>query len=186
LKDLSRPDEWEILTAKWQEIARRFNNVGFCGVSVGWVPPVPEVNIARKAIRYLEDRRMLFNDCCNESPSHCAASALEIREFLTLLLGDLDDKSALRNHLSLIRRACRKFLDRTQGFQYADHRWRHEFSMAEQVFFIQLGETRSAIGLQVALMAVAWQIDVEGDLARVLPELSDDDLSNVLRSATPA
>jgi hypothetical protein len=170
--------------AKWQDIAGRFNNVGVCGVSVGWVPPVPEINIARKAIRYLEDRRMLFNDCCTEEPIHCVKSALEIREFLTTLLGEVDDKSMLRTHLSLIRRACRKFLDRTQGFQYNDHRWRQEFSMAGQVFFVQLGEVRSIIGLQVALISVGWRVDVEGDLARVLPELSGDDLDNVLRAVT--
>lgn len=46
--------------------------------------------------------------------------------------------------------------------------------MSGHVFFMALGELRSAVGLQVALIAAKWQIDVEGDLARVLPWLSDD------------
>ena len=36
-------------------------------------------------------------------------------------------------------------------------------------FFIALGELRATIGYHVAFMAAKWEIDVENDLARVLP-----------------
>jgi len=41
--------------------------------------------------------------------------------------------------------------------------------MHSNQFFIALGELRATIGYHVALMAVKWEINVENDLARVLP-----------------
>ena len=41
-------------------------------------------------------------------------------------------------------------------------------------FFTALGAFRAAVGQQVALLAAHYDIDIEGDLAAVLPSLGDE------------
>jgi hypothetical protein len=48
---------------KFTEIASRLNSIGTPFITVGWVPAKADAAIARKVIRFLEDRRMLFNLC---------------------------------------------------------------------------------------------------------------------------
>jgi hypothetical protein len=40
-------------------------------------------------------------------------------------------------------------------------------------FFVALGSYRATVGQQVALLAAHYDIDIEGDLASVLPALGD-------------
>ena len=153
---------------KFSEIAARLNNIGF-PFSVGWVPVRADAAIARKVIRFLEDRRMLFNLCADEEPEYCYLSALEIRKFLTEELADVSEGTDLFKHLTGIRAACRQFLDKSPNSE-GRFNLHDRYSMHSNHFFIALGELRATIGNHVALMAVKWEIDVENDLARVLPE----------------
>ena len=153
---------------KFSEIASRLNSIGTPFVSLGWVPAKTDAAIARKVIRFLEDRRMLFNACAEEEPHHCYLSAIEIRKALTEELAEVTEGSDLFKHITGIRAACRRFLDSApsseDGFGLHDR-----YSMRSGQFFIALGELRATIGFHVALMAAKWKINVEKDLARVLP-----------------
>ena len=111
---------------------------------------------------------MLFNDCAEEELGHCLQSAEQIRSFMTDELGKLSDNSPLLPYFRAIRKTSREFMDHfPQGSIRALDR--HRFSLQEASLFIRLGQLRSAIGLEVALIAARWEIDVEDDLARVLP-----------------
>jgi hypothetical protein len=153
---------------KFSEIASRLNSIGTPFVSVGWVPAKADAAIAKKIIRFLEDRRMLFNACAEEEPHHCYLSALEIRKTLTDQLADVSEGSDLFKHLIGIRAACRTFLDRSPSSE-SRFDLHDRYSMHSNQFFIALGELRATVGYHVALMAVKWEINVEKDLARVLP-----------------
>jgi hypothetical protein len=87
---------------------------------------------------------------------------------LTEELADVSEGTDLFKHLIGIRSACRTFLDKTpnSGKTFDIH---DRYSLHTNQFFIALGELRATIGNHVALMAVKWEIDVENDLARVLP-----------------
>ena len=150
------------------EIASRLNSIGTPFITVGWVPAKADAAIARKVIRFLEDRRMLFNLCAEEEPHHCYLSALEIRKTLTEELALVSEETDLFKHLMGIRAACRTFLDKApkdvDRFDLHDR-----YSMRSGQFFIALGELRATIGYHVAVMAAKWEINVENDLARVLP-----------------
>jgi hypothetical protein len=158
----------EPITVNFSEIASRLSSIGTPFVSVGWVPAKADAAVARKVIRFLEDRRMLFNACAQEEPHYCYLSALEIRKTLTEELADVPEKSDLFKHLISIRAACRTFLDNAprskDGFECHDM-----YSMRSGQFFIALGELRATIGYHVAIMAAKWEINVEKDLAQVLP-----------------
>lgn len=154
---------------KFTEIAARLNSIGTPFLSVGWTPSKPDAEIARRTIRFLEDRRVLFNSCAVEEPRHCAESVLQIRERVTTALEEAAEGSELFKHLAAIRAACRRFLDSGHIRAAEEIRFADRYSLHSAFFFMALGELRSTIGQHVALMAVKWEIDVEQDLASVLP-----------------
>lgn len=158
---------------KFSEIAARLNSIGTPFFSIGWVPSKPETEVARRMIRFLEDRRVLFNQCAFEEPAHCVESVLQIRPAVTAAMGDIPENSELFKHLAAIRGACRKFLDSAHIHLAESIDIRDRYSLRTSMFFMALGELRATIGQHVAMMAVKWEIDVERDLASVLPPVSD-------------
>jgi hypothetical protein len=153
---------------RWNEIASRLNQVGFGTFAVGWTPSDADSTVARRVIRFLEDRRMLFNDCAEEDLSHCLQSAEQIRAFLTTELGKLSDDSPLLPYFRAMRKAAREFMDRFPHGAIHSRDW-HDLSLRDANLFIRLGQVRRDIGFQVALIAARWEIDVEDDLSKVLP-----------------
>ncbi len=151
---------------KFTEIIGRLNGLSCPVFGVSWTPTAPDVSVARRVIRFLEDRRVLYNDFAWEVPDQCTQSALEIRKFLTTELGNLKDGSELAAPMKSMRAACRKFLNdmhyefgmRTRP-RFGNH---YDFNTA-------LGELRSSFGLSVASLAVQYGIDVEDELATILP-----------------
>ena len=154
---------------KFTEIATRLNSIGTPFFSVGWTPSKTDAEIARRVIRFLEDRRVLFNPFAVEEPHHCVESVLEIRTRITAALEEAAEGSELFKHLAAIRTACRAFLDSAHVSSTETFRLGDRYSLQSSFFFMALGELRAAIGQHVALMAVKWEIDVEKDLASVLP-----------------
>jgi len=80
---------------KFTEIAARLNSIGTPFLSVGWTPSKSDAEIARRTIRFLEDRRVLFNPSAVEEPRHCAESVLQIRERVTAALEEAAEGSEL-------------------------------------------------------------------------------------------
>lgn len=78
----------------------------------------------------------------------------------------------------LVRRYCVRFLERvgaSEDPRDADAARRHLFreahwQMHDYRFGEALGELRAGIGLQIAIIAASYGLDVEDDLARTLPE----------------
>jgi len=115
-----------------------------------------------------------------EVPSYCVASIIEIRQFLTEQLSNLDPSSELGASLRAMRTSCRKFLD-TIGVRYSEIvRFAfHSGHWASWVFLGALGELRGVFGIHLAKIAVRYKIDIEEDLSTILPASDDYEQSNV-------
>jgi hypothetical protein len=151
---------------KFTEIIGRLNGISCPVFGVSWTPAAPDVQVARRIIRFLEDRRVLYNDFAWEVPDQCIQSALEIRKFLTAELGSLKGGSELAAPMRSMRAACRKFLNDMHcgSGMLTRPRFGNHYD-----FFTALGELRSSFGLSIASLAVQYGIDVEDELATVLP-----------------
>ena len=74
-----------------------------------------------------------------------------------------------------MRQACRRYHDEANlDFRLIDFHARDHDATAG--FFMALGAFRATVGYQVALLAGHYNLDVEGDLADVLPTLDEDGL----------
>ncbi len=156
---------------KFSEVARRVTGFSCPIFGVSWDPGVAKVTAARRVLVYLEDRRVLFAPFEAESPGHCVQSILDMRHFLTTELAQLDDKEDdIAPHLRAMRASCRRFLRSTdvladRGPFYGSHEW---------VFNQALGELRGTFGVHIAMLSSKFGIDVEDDLATILPEAELD------------
>jgi hypothetical protein len=137
---------------------------------VSWEPSDSEREIARRVIAKLEDRRVLYNPTEMEVPHHCVMSVVEIRHILSDELGNLSEESNLARSLRAMRAACRKFLNTVQADEkriidfgnYPGHFASWEFNGA-------VGELRGVFGIHLAQIAAQYGLDIEDELASILP-----------------
>jgi hypothetical protein len=142
---------------QFQEIAKRLNGVSIPIFGVQWVPTEPERKVVRDVLVAFEDRRVLYNPCAWELPDEVIESALGIRAVLTDAIQRLGEKSTAAPAMKAMRMACREYLDRSR-----DHYGRHDLST-------DLGRLRALFGLQIAFLAIEYGIDLEEDLASIVP-----------------
>lgn len=124
---------------------------------VSWNPPESEREVVRHTFIFLEDRRALYNDFAWELEHEVAESVLAIRTELTHALKRLTEASEAVASLKAMRAACREYLDnaRHHGGRFG--------------FVSELGRLRAIVGIQVAYLAVKYGIDIDGELAQVIP-----------------
>jgi Family of unknown function (DUF6650) len=155
----------------------RLTGVGGFGFSVNWERFPGDREVALQVITFLEDRRVLFGKRHMEDEMYCVGSANQIRHFLTSQLSQAKAGKSLATSIRAIRAAMREFVD-AAGPGARNFRYKRDGAMTDE-FSLALGELRSFVGLQVALIAHHYDIEVEDELAQILPPALDDDPSIV-------
>jgi hypothetical protein len=165
-----------------KEVRRRLTGFSLpvVGGGASWTTTEGAKASARRVLTFLEDRRVLFNPYWAEQAGECVASVLELRRMLTAEIGDLGDDDELMPHLQTMRAACRQFLDLVNSStENLGHRepWVGYRRLDDQEYplVVALGELRSAMGIQVGLVAAAFGLDVPDTLVSILPAPPDSD-----------
>ena len=155
--------------------ARRITGISVPFGGIQWADPGPsDAETVRKFLVFLEDRRVLYNASDLEVVSQVEHSIHQIREECTKVLQALTPNVFAVAPLRMIRQAGRQFHDdQNEHFRFFDDRWdRREGSPG---FFAALGAFRATVGQQVALLAAHYDVDVEGELAAILPQLGEEE-----------
>lgn len=156
------------------EQARQITGIATPFGGISWADRGPtETETVHTFILFLEDRRVLYNAMDLEVVSQVEGSIHEIRGQCTQTLQALPPKALAIIPVRNIRTAARRFHDdRHEEFRLFDSH--HPRVEGNPGFFTALGAFRATVGLHVAQLAAHYDIDVEGDLASVLPDLGNE------------
>ena len=167
------------MTPKWPrlslgDVARRITGFSTPIFGVSWKPPAAERDTVRAFLTFLEDRRVLFNPHHLEVEWQVTESIQQIRTHCNQAIAELPDTSPAVPPLRGIRAACRRFLD--EPHSDFPHMGFHPGRGATDGpgFFTALGEFRAVVGVHVGNLAVTFKIELEPELASILPPEDTD------------
>jgi len=121
----------------------------------------------RDLIIFLEDRRSLFGPLMERvDPYYAAHSVDTIRNELTRTLQRLPEEAKSAILIDDMRAACRVFVD-VVGSPHDERRTDRQRSN------IALGELRATLGVNIAVLADKFGIEVRGPLRELLPAVAD-------------
>lgn len=170
---------------KFKEVLTRLTGISCPVLGVSWNPPEAEIAVARRVLAFLEDRRVLYRPFDMEVPHHCVDSVVEIRKFLTDEIAKLDKSKEIAQSLRGMRAACRKFLDHSPGSATAAFDRRRFHGAWDVGLSDSLGELRGAFGIHVARLSAEFGLDIEDELASILPERDEGDRASRTRRRNP-
>lgn len=154
---------------KFAEIVNRLTGISTPIFGVSWTPAESERMVAKRVIARLEDRRVLFNPSSVEVPEHCAQSVIEIRHLLSDELGKLNNETHIAKSLRAMRAACHKFLDSVGANERIIRFGADRGHYASWEFIGAIGQLRGVFGVHLAQIAAQYGLDIEGELASIVP-----------------
>lgn len=155
---------------RFSEILNRLTGISCPIFGVSWNPAETQRSIARRIIIYLEARRVLYAEFGDEAVCHCIDSVIEIKQFLTDELPNIDEDSELNSYVRAMRTATNKFLSRFPKEKYQRCAMCRNGSVENWIFISAVGELRGVFGVMIGQIAKAYGIDVEDELAQIIPD----------------
>jgi hypothetical protein len=152
---------------KRRELVTRLTGIKTPIGGVDWQPPLEEQNKARELLTYLAEQRVLSDRYDRAIGSFVVQSIVDLRGRLRSEIEGLPANSVLWEGLHVMHAACRRFLEENQsprsgyGPPY------------EAQLHSTLGELRALFGIHIARIACAYDLEVEADLAGILPPVPD-------------
>lgn len=155
---------------RFSEIMNRLTGISCPIFGLSWNPVDTERSIARRIIVFLEPRRVLYSAYEYETVWSCITSVTEIKNYLTSELQQIDENSELNSYVRAMRNACNKFLSKCpdrEDFRYYAYQ---SGNIDNLIFTSAVGELRGVFGIMIGQIAKSYGLDVEDDLAQIIPE----------------
>jgi len=148
-----------------QKYLRRLTGISCPIFGVSWTPPEDERQLIRHYLAFLEDRRVLFEDYCNEDKKYVDLSIIEIRKETTNLIGK-PVSTETQDSLRAIRAACRGFLSSSNSNKHSGCHMANTWS--------RLGQLRSLVGIHIARLCTIYGLEVEQQLLSIFPPVDHE------------
>jgi len=149
----------------FKEILAQLTGVSVPIFGVQWKPITVEVTVARDLIRILEDKRVLYRPEEMEGATYCLHSVESIRHALTTSLQQVTTGTPIAKQLDRMRRAGREFCDVVGSPKFGSAQYPVQSSILRR----ELTKLRSTFGSAVGTLAIAYGLDVEDELASIIP-----------------
>jgi hypothetical protein len=150
---------------EYKMILKNITGISTPFFGIQWNPPVVESDVAREVIVFLEDRRVLYGPEQQEGASYCRQSVELIRELLTEKMPQLSSNGEINRLLRALRTQCRKFCDEIGSPSFPSLAPPVQKSILKR----ELEKLRLVAGRVVGALSVSYGIDVEDDLASIIP-----------------
>lgn len=150
---------------KFEKIWKSITGISTPIFGLQWTPPVIESDEAKSLINYLENKRVLYNPVSMEDANHCTLSVIQIRDELTDMIRNLSGPSRLAQSLKSMRQACANFCDNVGHPDFKNYETPIQRSILER----ELVKLRYKCGLSLAKISIGYGIDVDDNLAAIMP-----------------
>lgn len=150
---------------KAAEILKSITGISCPIFGIQWNPPKYESDTAKQLLVFLEDRRVLFAPEEQEGADYCRQSVENIRSELTKHLSSIDFHSDIARNLRRLRKQCRLFCDKIGAPTFSTE----IDTVQKSVLKSELDALRKVAGAIVGALSVAYGLDVEDDLASIIP-----------------
>lgn len=151
----------------YKKITGRITGISVPLFGISWNPVDEEKRAARALLDFFEDRRVLYHPNEREGAEYCRQSVEKIREELTRSLKHFTSNKAadVVKQLKKFRRACRSFCDVVgrPGFD------REDSVIQRSLLSQEISKLKKAAGPTVGALSIAYGVDVEDDLASIIP-----------------
>ena len=105
-----------------------------------------------------------------ESLCPCITSVTEIKNYLTSELPNVNENSNLNGYIRAMRSSCNKFLNKCPNKKEFRCHACQPGTLDNMIFTSAVGELRGVFGVMIGQIAKAYGIDVEDELADIIPE----------------
>jgi hypothetical protein len=160
---------------KSTEQLSRLGGISAFGFGMSFKPTEADRTVVRDLLTGMEDRRALFVQAIWEQPQYVLQSVQQIRTELTDTLRRLGEDSSAAAACRSMRGACRDFVTKFDGGKMKDMDQYFGRDRNSEEFLIGLGALRAVFGQQIALLSHMYAIDLEEQLAGILPPIPEVD-----------
>lgn len=154
-------------------LASRLAGLSALGPGTSWKPSEPERAVVRDLLAQLEDKRALYTRAAGQEPAQVVASIESLEPLLSDALSQVGDNSPARDCCAILRAACRAFMALPSTNDFATRAGTIHApdipAWAQEEFFVNLGKLRQTFGQQIAWLGYFYGVDIDGDLASLLP-----------------
>lgn len=151
----------------------RLKSLSAFGFGASWEITNPDRDAIRAFLTYLEDRRALYVPTQLEVEGDVRWSVEDIRRRCTEVVGKLGEDSSAKPHVRAIRQACRRYMT-NERHEYPNLVPRGPEISHQAGWLIALGELRAIVGFHIGVLAAAYDIELEDELAGIVPLLEDE------------
>ena len=155
----------------WQRIAKHSTGIPGARNGTTWNPPPLEIDEARRLLLYLENRQVLYNDIILETGNQVMSSVQGMREHLDHKLQEreIDPNSKLATIAGDMQEACRTFVNAARKHRWSSPAFYGQKLRSDAQWVAALETFRARLGRCVARLAVEYHLNVERELASILP-----------------
>lgn len=133
-----------------------------------WERKDDDLEIARRVLNLLGDRRMLWRDFSVEIEEHCVGSADHTRKELAKLLDNPEIGPEMIRRVQLFQKLFRDFVDEIGP---SDDDWDRRYrSMGTDPLSMALGRLHGLAGIQIGELAAEYGLEVSEELASIVPD----------------
>jgi hypothetical protein len=150
---------------EYKKILKHITGISTPLFGLQWTPSVVESDVAREIVVFLEDRRVLYRPDEDEGPSYCRQSVERIREKLTDNLLRFSSSGEINKLLREFRTQCRKFCDEIGSPKFPKLARPVQRSILKR----ELEKLRLVAGKVIGALSISYGIDVEDELAAIIP-----------------
>jgi len=149
----------------YHQILKRYTGFSCPIFGLQWDASASDTEVARDVVADLADRRVLYAPIRIDETAHYVESVGEIGDRLMDALDELAYQSPLDNQVRKVRQAARRFIDR------AGHSGFDTFAPPVQrsVLRRELARLREKFGEAVAELSISHGVEVDDDLASIIP-----------------